>query len=153
MKRKLIGYMDYTDPENPAIDFKSQKVDFKEAKKLFKPHERVIVTLETYYRQRTLNQNNTLHWYLDEISQETGMDMEEVKEQMAKKYLTVNVVDKNGELVCDPETGEVMTRVKSTTELNTVDFNEYTEKIRLWSNQYLNLNLPLPNEKPELKFK
>lgn len=152
MKRKQLARIDLSNPDIPKVvpvsleAFRSDLRDFKDG-------DRVFVTVERYYRKRSLEQNNVLHWYLDEIAQETGMDMLEVKEQMAKKYLTVEVLDKDENVRCDPETSEVMTRVKSTTELSTVEFNDYTEKIRMWANSYLNLQLPLPNETTELKFK
>lgn len=151
MKRKQLARIDLSDSEKPKLvyDARSMKEDIK----AFKEGERVWVTIERYYRKRTLEQNRVLHWYFNEISDETGMSMDEVKEFFASKFLTVDMVDNNGEIRCDPETGEVMTRVKSTTELNTVEANEYSEKIRMWANEYLNLQLPLPLEPTELKFK
>lgn len=151
MKRKQLARIDLSDPKNPKINFNSLDA-FRDDLRQFKQDERIWITVERYYRKRTTEQNNVLHWYLQEISDETGMEMLDVKEQMARKYLTVELKDNNDEIRVDPETGEVMTRVMSTTELNTVSFNEYTEKIRLWANEYLNMSLPLPNEEPELKF-
>lgn len=150
MKRKQLARIDLSDPEKPKLvyDARSMKEDIK----AFKEGERVWVTIERYYRKRTVEQNRVLHWYFNEISDETGMSMEEVKEFFAHKFLTTEVVDGNGEIRCDPETGEVMTRIRSTTELNTVEANEYSEKIRLFSNDFFNLQLPLPNENTELKF-
>lgn len=152
MKRKNLALINLTDPDKPKLDFVSKGAVLSDLK-AFKHGQRVWVEISTYYRKRSVEQNSVLHWYLTEIADETGMEMEDVKSQMAKKYLTVPQVDKNDQEVADPETGELMTRVKSTTELSTVEFNEYTEKIREWANSYLNLQLPLPNEDVELKFK
>lgn len=151
MKRKQLARIDLSNPDKPKLiyDLKAFRSDIRD----FKHDQRVWIQIETYYRKRTVEQNNVLHWYLQEIADETGMEMLDVKEQMAKKYLTVDQLDKNDNIVCDPETGEVMTRVKSTTELSTVEFNDYTEKIRQWANEFLNLQLPLPNENAELNFK
>lgn len=152
MKRKQLARIDLSNPDIPKVSFVNVEA-FRSDLRDFKDSERVFVTIERYYRKRSLEQNSVLHWYLYEIAQETGMEMLEVKEQMAKKYLMVDVLDKDGNVRCDPETSEVMTRVRSTTELSTVEFNDYTEKIRMWANSYLNLQLPLPNETTELKFK
>lgn len=118
MKRKQIARVDLSNPDKPKLVY-----DVKEFKALlsnFKDGQRVWIQVETYYRKRTVEQNNVLHWYLQEIADETGMEMLDVKEQMAKKYLTVDQLDKNDNIVCDPETGKVMTRVKSTTDLVTI---------------------------------
>lgn len=34
----------------------------------------------------------------------------------------------------------------STTRLDTVEFTDYIEKCRLWVNEFLGLNIPLPGE-------
>ena len=152
MKRKALGKIDLSDPLNPKVSLISKK-SFQDDLRAFKDGSKVWMQVETYYKQRSLKQNSVLHWYLSEIADETGMEMADVKSQMAKKYLTVDQKDKNDNVVCDPETGEVMTRTMSTTELTTMEFNDYTEKIRMWANDYLNLSLPLPSEPVELKFK
>lgn len=116
-------------------------------------NQRVWVTIEKYYRKRSVSQNNVLHWYLQEISDETGHERDWLKDFFAKKYLTEDLRHaETDEILCDPETGEVLTRVRSTTELNTVEFNEYTEKIRMYANDFFNLQLPLPDQNAKLKL-
>ncbi|MBO9151906.1 hypothetical protein ACFOTA_06785 [Chitinophaga sp. GCM10012297] len=44
------------------------------------------------------------------------------------------------------ETGEVLTGSKSTTELTTLEFNTYIEKIQHWAAEYLGISIPSPNE-------
>lgn len=34
----------------------------------------------------------------------------------------------------------------SSTRLDTIEFTEYTEKCRLWANEFLGLQIPLPGE-------
>lgn len=152
MRKKNLAFINLSDPSRPKLDFVSKSAMLSDLRD-FKHGQRVWVEVSTYFKKRSVQQNAVLHWYFSEIAEETGMYMEDVKTQMARKYLTTEQLDKNDNLVCDPETGEVMTRVKSTTELSTVEFNEYTEQIRLWSNDFLGLQLPLPNENVELKFK
>jgi hypothetical protein len=42
--------------------------------------------------------------------------------------------------------GEFVTKTKSTTELDTVQWEEYITKIRAWASEMLNIEIPLPNE-------
>ena len=48
------------------------------------------------------------------------------------------------------ETGEVIEFTGSTTDLSTVEFNEYIEKILKWAAEYLNVIIPLPGEQTDL---
>jgi len=152
MKKTSIADLDLTDPSNPKLVHLNRDV-VRDNLQSFGKSVRLRVTYETYYRKRSVEQNSVLHWYLSEIADETGMEMLDVKDQMAKKFLVTEVKDKNDELVADPETGEVMTRIMSTTELTTVQFNEYTEKIRMWAGEFLKMDLPEPDSQKSIKFK
>ena len=152
MKKTSVADLDLSDPENPKLVHLNRDV-VRHNLQSFGKSLRVRVTYETYYRKRSVEQNSVLHWYLSEIADETGMEMLDVKDQMAKKFLVTEVKDKNDELVADPETGEVMTRIMSTTELTTVQFNEYTEKIRMWAGEFLKMDLPEPDSQKSIKFK
>lgn len=152
MKNKMLAWVDKeSNPEKPRYRLNEKDAMNDDLAKR-KHGQRVWITIENYYRKRTVSQNNVLHWYLQEIADETGHEPDWLKEFFAKKYLTVNLVDNDQEIQVDLETGEILTRVRSTTELNTVEFNEYTEKIRMYANEFFNLQLPLPNEEKELKF-
>lgn len=152
MKKTSVADLDLSDPENPKLVHLNRDV-VRHNLQSFGKSLRVRVTYETYYRKRSVEQNNVLHWYIQEIADETGMDAADVKSQMAKKFLVTESKDKHGQLVADPETGEVMTRVKSTTELTTVEFNEYTEKIRMWAGEFLKIDLPEPDHQKSIRFK
>lgn len=153
MKSKLLAWVDKeSNPDKPVLQF-HDKNGIKNDLANRKHGQRVWVKIETYVRTRTVSQNNVLHWYLQEIADETGHDKEWVKNFFANKYLKMELRDQDDEILADPETGEVLTRVRSTTELNTIEFNEYTERIRMYANEFFSLQLPLPNDnKPELKF-
>lgn len=151
MKRKQIGVIDRSNPEDPFIKLSNEK-SFKQDLGDFKDGQRVWIEVSTYYRKRSLEQNNALHWYFKEISDETGIEFDEVKDQMAKKFLMTDVLDKNGDIVADPETGEVMRRQLSTTELSTVQFMDYMDRVRLWANEFLNMELPEPDKNYKLKL-
>ena len=147
MKTTVIADLDLSNPDSPKVVYLNTDV-VKDNLRAFGKSVRLRVTYETYYTKRSVDQNSTLHWYLSIIAEETGMEMLDVKDQMAKKYLKAEVKDREGSLVADPETGEVMTKVMSTADLTTVQFNEYTEKIRMWAGQFLGIDLPEPN--PEM---
>ncbi len=118
----------------------------------FAPDTAVVVTIKKWYKKRSLKQNSVLHWYINAISDETGQSVDTIKEVLRHKFLSEDIVDRNGEIMADRSSGEVLKRYKSTTELSTMQFNEFTENIRLWANDFLGLQLPLPNEAVELKF-
>lgn len=115
--------------------------------------ERILLKVSKYKRSRTNKQNSVLHWYISEISEETGMATETIKEVLKMKFLTETAIDSSGNILVDEQSGEVLRFVKSTTDLTTIQFNEFTENIRIWANEFLGLQLPLPNEESELKFK
>lgn len=151
MKRKQLAKIDLSNPDKPTLKLSSNK-SFLSDLKDFKHEERVWVQIESYRKIRSLEQNKVLHWYINEISEETGQDADDIKDVLKKKFLTVALLDKDGEIMAD-NNGEVLERVKNTSELNTVEFNEFTEKIRLFAQEFLSIYLPLPNEAVELKFK
>lgn len=49
------------------------------------------------------------------------------------------------EKIVNEVSGDTRTRIKSTTELSTVQFNEYLEEIWQWSAEYLMIEIPAPN--------
>jgi hypothetical protein len=152
MQRKFDAFVVHTD-DDATLHFNNENFVFKELKSVYKDNEKVTVTIATRYNKRSKSQNSVLHWYINEIAEETGMEPEAIKEVLRHKFLSVDAVDKNGEIMADKSTGEVLKAYRSTTQLTTVEFNEFTEKIRLWSNDFLGLQLPLPSEPIELKFK
>ena len=48
--------------------------------------------------------------------------------------------------------GDILQSIGSTTELSTKEFNEYIESILIWSAEYLNVNIPYPNEQTEIEI-
>lgn len=56
---------------------------------------------------------------------------------VGKLFLTVKMVNEN--------TGEIMERVRSTTDLSKMEMNAYWEEIWQWSAQYLGVVIPEPN--------
>jgi hypothetical protein len=101
--------------------------------------KRVQVTVERITRKRSTNQN-AYYWsvVVGEIAKHTGHDPEQIHEllktmQSPKWYL-------------HPATSVQIGIPTSTTRLDTIQFAEYTERCRMWANDFLGLQIPLPGE-------
>jgi hypothetical protein len=55
-------------------------------------------------------------------------------------------------ILTNEETGEVLERVKSTTELSTSQFMDFISEIRIFTIEYFGADIPEPNENITLKF-
>ena len=66
------------------------------------------------------------------IAEEIGENKNVVHEQLKVKFL----YDLSGE----------MPKVRSTSDLTTVEEEEYHSEIRMWASEFLNIYIPLPNE-------
>jgi len=152
MQKRNLAIINLSDPLKPKLDFLSKKA-FTDDLKDFNDKDRVWIVVEKYYSKRSLKQNNLLHLYFSEISKETGVQLEQIKDALKKKFLTVALTTKDGEIMADKSSGEVMERIKGTSELTVVEFMEFTENVRIWSMDFLGLHLPLPEEQIELSFK
>jgi hypothetical protein len=86
------------------------------------------------------------------IASESGNTLETVKSVLKRLFLTRDVLDKDGDPVVNPKTGEVLTYVQDTSALSTVEMMEFTEQIRLWAMDF-DIYLPLPDEQIDFKFK
>ena len=96
--------------------------------------KRVQVTVEKIKRSRT-NQQNKYYWgcVVKLIAEHTGHDPEQIHEALKAMFSPKWYMGKTA----------VPT---STTLLDTLSFVEYTEKCRLWANEFLGLQIPLPGE-------
>jgi len=106
------------------------------------------ITLEKYKAKRSLNQNAYYHACIIPILQQGMADLghkysrETVHEMMKLKFLKEDVpVNDHGEFI---------TRVKSTTELNKVQFGEYIDEITAWAAEYLGVTIPPANTQTTL---
>jgi hypothetical protein len=109
-------------------------------RKAFYCHEgkRVELTVKRHRDHRTLNQN-AYYWKIvvGMIGEAIGEDDPEAVHEMLK-------VEHNYYMA---KVGKREIRVPmSTTELNTVDFEAYLERVRRWASEWLSLYIPMPNE-------
>jgi hypothetical protein len=151
MQKRNLAIINLEDPNKPKLDFLSKK-SFLDDLKDFTHKDRVWIVVEKYYTKRSVKQNNLLHLYLSEIAKETGMQLEQIKEALKKKFLTVPLTTKDGDIMADKVTGEVMERVRGTSELTVVEFMEFTDSVRVWAMDFLGIYLESPEEQVELKF-
>lgn len=115
------------------------------------PDKDVIISVEEKKKKRSNNQNSYLWAVVYPIARncfkEIGyfLTLEEVHEFFKDKFLK--------EIVTHPETGEVLgNKVKSTTELETFEFNEYFENIIIFVADTFSAEIPYPNEQVSLGF-
>ena len=92
--------------------------------------------IEAIKKQRSNNQNRYQHFVFNMIAEETGEFMPNVKWFYRQLFLTV--VEK----IFDKE----IERVRSTTELTTLEQEDFMTKVRTHAGTELNMYIPLPNE-------
>ena len=126
----------------------SNRYDFEQELAAFFEGKDVIVTVERKTRKRTLSQNDYLHAMLRIFTAELNnlgntFIMEQVKDMMKYKFLTVDVVN--------TETGEALgQRVKDTSELTTTELSEFIEEVIRYAAEFFHIVLPYPNEQMEI---
>ena len=96
------------------------------------------VELKEKRKRRTLSQNNYLHLILSWFGVETGYTLEQVKQDVFKRYVCkdVFITTKHNLSIC-----------KSTKDLNTKELSQSIEMFRNWSSSEMNIYLPSANEK------
>ena len=86
--------------------------------------------------QRSNRQNRYMHFVFNLIAEESGEKMDEVKWFYRKMFLTTVI----------EVFGEEVEYVKSTTELSTIEQEDFMSKVRIHASSERNQFIPLPNE-------
>lgn len=136
-----------------SLHFPRETFVLKDLKDAFPDGAKVTVGISTRYNKRSLKQNSLFHAYVGILADEFGYDTDTMKELIRLKWLKEPVCDLNGGEMVDTTTGEIMFRLRSTTELSTLEMSELTEEIRIWAIQGWNIVLPLPEENIKLNLK
>lgn len=99
----------------------------------------IKLTLEIKRPTRSLMQN-AYYWgvVIKILSDEIGYDPETMHEYMKDKFSFKKDIDM-------PD-GGTMIKVKSTTDLSTIEFEDYLTRVREWAKDFLECFIPLPNE-------
>jgi hypothetical protein len=92
------------------------------------------------YKSTRSNQQNNAYWgiLIEILSNHLGYDKNELHDALRAKFLSY----------IDAKTG--LTVIRSTKSLNTKEFCEYYEKIQRWSAEFLQCDIPSPNEENPL---
>lgn len=112
---------------------------------------RVKLIVQKQYKQRSSEQNRYYFGVIVDIWQNIIQDEwgEYYTAEQVHEFLKLNFNTK--EVVCE-QTGEILQVVKSTTENNTVEMEEYMEVCRRKALEMFNVIIPLPNEQTEADF-
>ena len=136
-----------------TLHFSNEAYCFKELMLAYADGSRVTVEIKSRRKPRSLAQNNTFHWYCGLIADDTGNDLETVKNTVKAMFLKKPMVDKSGKEIINPETGEVAYFIQDTRNLSTVEMMELTENTRLFAAEWFGMDLPLPDENIKLNLK
>lgn len=101
-----------------------------------KPGNSYIIEIQWAKSKRSLNQNS-YYWgvIIDLFAQNTGYSKDESHQELTSMFLKYEAHGKPF--------------VRSTTSLDTKEFEDYAEKCRVWMNDMLGIHVPLPNEVTE----
>ena len=98
-----------------------------------------LIKIEKYSKKRSNTQNRYYHGVvLKYLAEATGFSPGEMHEVLKAKFLPYERANR--------VTGEMQTFGHSTTELNTAEYEEFLENVRVWAINYLDCLIPLPNE-------
>ena len=99
---------------------------------------RYYVTVSSKRPSRT-NLQNRYYWsvVVKTLSDELGYTPEEMHDVLRYKFLGTSQVEFSSEKI---------TRINSTTKLNTTEMEDYMSQIRMWASSEMNIQIPLPNE-------
>lgn len=114
---------------------KKEVIQFLNERKLDRP---LIVEIKVFRKCRSLNQNSLFWLYMRCIADETGNDIETLHDHFCQKFLGWNI----GEVF-----GEYHRKVEGTSRLNTKQFTDFLEEIRMDMMHNQNIYLPLPEER------
>ena len=104
----------------------------------------ITLTIERKKKKRSIEQNSYYWGVVVPLVKEGLIDVGyRVGLEQSHNYLRDHFA--KGELV-NEKTGEILPIKLSTTDMTTTDFMGYIEQIQQWSAEYLNIQIPDPNE-------
>ncbi len=111
----------------------------------------IIISIEKRKKKRSNNQNAFYHAVVIPIMMDAFKDAwgeyyssVEVHEALKAKYCFKEQVNEN--------TGEILQIPSSTTNLSTIEWEEYINKIRAFAFEWFNVTIPMPNEQITIDF-
>jgi len=110
----------------------------------------ITMTIEEYKKPRSTKQNRYFHGVVLPMCKLGIMDstgeivtLQEVKDLLRSLFIVREIIDE--------ETGEVLRVPRGTSDLSTIEFNEFIERIQHWGTEYLNIEIPDPGEQLTLE--
>jgi len=106
--------------------------------------KRITLSLDKIKNPRSLDQNSYYFGVMiATLAKEFGYredEKDDIHEALKRKFLKRSRVFEKG------NKRELVEFAKSTTALDTLDFEKYTENIRIWAAVEFGIRIPLPNE-------
>jgi hypothetical protein len=105
----------------------------------------IEITIEKSKKKRSNPQNAYFHGIVlpivYECLKEAGhtLSLLDVKDMLKLKFLKVSVM-------INEDTGEVLERIKNTSELTTTEFMDFIAEIQIFVAEYFDVQIPSPNE-------
>ena len=127
--------------DNGVIQGLDRKKFAREVKELFSGKS-IEITVRRKKKHRSVQQNRYYWLVVTILSDYTGFTKDEMHAILRSKFLRAEKVNE--------DTGVVYEYVKSTTELTTVEYEEYLDDVRRFAAQEFNMNVPMPNEQIEV---
>lgn len=114
------------------------------------PDGSYAVTIGKDLKKRSLSQNSYYWSTVVEIIRQALSTAwgERLSKQSTHEILRLKFLAEDKRI---GDEGEVLTTIKSTTELDTIDMVEYTEQCRAFAEEYLGVTIPEPNSQMELE--
>ena len=111
----------------------------------------IIITIEKKRKKRS-NPQNAYYWGIVLPMMQTGfynnlgehVGIQEAHEFLKNRFLFKEIVNENN--------AEIIKMPQSTTELSTIQFEEYLDKIREFATEFLSIQIPLPNDTLTIDF-
>ncbi|HNC13938.1 MAG TPA: hypothetical protein PLF59_19310, partial [Cyclobacteriaceae bacterium] len=102
----------------------------------------IEITVRRKKKHRSVQQNRYYWLVVTILSDYTGFTKDEMHSILRSKFLRAEKVNE--------DTGVVYEYVKSTTELTTVEYEDYLDDVRRFAAQEFNMTVPMPNEQIEV---
>lgn len=115
----------------------TDKEAVKQAIDLLKEGKPFNVTIKACNPKRSIPQNRTYWMWINCIHDDTGNDQDVLHEIFKKKFLGYDSHELDGITIERP---------RSTTNLSTVEFSAYMEKLQAWAGSELGMTLPNPED-------
>jgi hypothetical protein len=152
MKRTFDAIIKHTD-ESITLIYPNESYVMAELKRVFPDGHKLTVEYKSRRKPRSLSQNAYFHMVLGLIADECGQDLDAVKSTVKTMYAKKPLLDKEGEPIYDKATGEQAMYIQDTSDMDTIEMTELVDKTRMFALDFFGMDIPLPSENIELKFK